>query len=630
MSIKESALTAIQTIADTDFIRAVTSLGASRKVLASDVGKYVLEDYAETELNETQQTVQDAFTEVYESMSETNNELLEKLENAMITNSASGDIASFDDGSDVFPALSVVADIDPIQDLNGYDAPWVGGAGKNKFNASALSPTSTDGITLTISNGEITFNGTATANAYFGVYSLGLINSSGFALSFNNSATNSGVHIALRTSGGTYFGDSTASSVNKTLTSSTTDLNAIIIYVASGTQLTNFKIKPQVEFGQTPTAWQPYENICPISGWGSVESVVCGKNFFINNLTSGTTNQVTHTVNSDGSISLSGTASANCFLVCSQPYYLNGGTYTMRGSGNIGIQMQMRVNDATGSGKFNATTTNVTGSIDSGIYVSFISIASGTNCNGITLYPQLEKGNTITEYEHYGTTYTTSLGTTVYGGTLDVTTGELTEIRSGKLFSELSWELVSGYSHLFRTTGLINHRGTSGINYFCSAYNPVASSISVANMAHGECKGNANGSYESYFYVRDDNFSDAQTFAQSMATQTVVYTLATPTTTQLTATQVQTLLGTNHIFADSGDVSVEYKADTKLYIDNLIGTEEEDYVANEAISNGEVFSIGSRVFKATTTIAQGETITVGTNCVETSITEQINALYALV
>ena len=60
MSIKESALTAIQTIADTDFIRAVTSLGASRKVLASDVGKYVLEDYAETELGGEQQSVKDA------------------------------------------------------------------------------------------------------------------------------------------------------------------------------------------------------------------------------------------------------------------------------------------------------------------------------------------------------------------------------------------------------------------------------------------------------------------------------------------------------------------------------------------------------------------------------------------
>ena len=47
----------------------------------------------------------------------------------------------------------------------------------------------------------------------------------------------------------------------------------------------------------------------------------------------------------------------------------------------------------------------------------------------------------------------------------------------------------------------------------------------------------------------------------------VVYELATPVTYQLTPQEVSTLLGQNNIWADAGDTSVTYKADTKLYID---------------------------------------------------------------
>lgn len=52
----------------------------------------------------------------------------------------------------------------------------------------------------------------------------------------------------------------------------------------------------------------------------------------------------------------------------------------------------------------------------------------------------------------------------------------------------------------------------------------------------------------------------------------VVYELATSQTVQLTSTEVLTLLGENNIFADCGDIeNVTYRADTKLYIDNAIG-----------------------------------------------------------
>ena len=50
----------------------------------------------------------------------------------------------------------------------------------------------------------------------------------------------------------------------------------------------------------------------------------------------------------------------------------------------------------------------------------------------------------------------------------------------------------------------------------------------------------------------------------------VVYELATHVTYHLTSQEITTLLGQNNIWADTGDTSVTYRADTKLYIDNKI------------------------------------------------------------
>jgi len=46
----------------------------------------------------------------------------------------------------------------------------------------------------------------------------------------------------------------------------------------------------------------------------------------------------------------------------------------------------------------------------------------------------------------------------------------------------------------------------------------------------------------------------------------VVYKLATPITYTLTPQEITSLLGTNNLWADTGDSEVEYRADAKLYI----------------------------------------------------------------
>ena len=60
MSIKESALTAITSIAQSDFIRAVTSAGASRRITIANLAKAIIEQYTGSSLAGSSQSVKSA------------------------------------------------------------------------------------------------------------------------------------------------------------------------------------------------------------------------------------------------------------------------------------------------------------------------------------------------------------------------------------------------------------------------------------------------------------------------------------------------------------------------------------------------------------------------------------------
>lgn len=106
-----------------------------------------------------------------------------------------------------------------------------------------------------------------------------------------------------------------------------------------------------------------------------------------------------------------------------------------------------------------------------------------------------------------------------------------------------------------------------------------------------------------------------------------VYQLATPITYQLTENQIATFLGQNNFWSNgNGVVDLEYRCDTKLYIEQLTKPSEDDMTANANIASGKFFMIGNRLFLSTTAIAQGEQIVVGTNCTELSLADGLNLL----
>ena len=117
----------------------------------------------------------------------------------------------------------------------------------------------------------------------------------------------------------------------------------------------------------------------------------------------------------------------------------------------------------------------------------------------------------------------------------------------------------------------------------------------------------------------------------------VVYKLATATTIQLTAQQVSTLLGSNAIWADCGNVTLGYRADTKLYVNDqitaaalatrsMITGVESAMTATQNYTSGALIIVGDDLYKATSNIANGSALTIGSNVTKVTLAEYILSL----
>ena len=71
--------------------------------------------------------------------------------------------------------------------------------------------------------------------------------------------------------------------------------------------------------------------------------------------------------------------------------------------------------------------------------------------------------------------------------------------------------------------------------------------------------------------IHDPTYTDATDFKTAMNGVQLCYELATPQTIQLTAQQIDLLLGTNNVWSDGGEVTVVYSADIQLYIQKKLG-----------------------------------------------------------
>lgn len=243
---------------------------------------------------------------------------------------------------------------------------------------------------------------------------------------------------------------------------------------------------------------------------------------------------------------------------------------------------------------------------------------------GTTAQIQIERSDTVTEFEPYSDiTYNVSFGSagTVYGGTLDVTTGMLTVTHKTLDLGSLDYTFDSGNTQFYSNTVVGDVASPNWRqDLWCSCYK--VSQLNSAQDQTDHLRGFANGR----LYIVDFGYTDATAFKTARTGQTLVYPLAQPISVQLDPVSVASLLGQNNIWSDTGSVaSCEYRADTKLYLEKLTNPDD-DMVANANITSGSYFMVNNNLYLATAAIASGASIVPGTNCTLTNLASALNAI----
>lgn len=143
---------------------------------------------------------------------------------------------------------------------------------------------------------------------------------------------------------------------------------------------------------------------------------------------------------------------------------------------------------------------------------------------------------------------------TVYGGTLDVVKGELVVDRAMVDLGTLTWTYDQNVFR-FSATLLLAPNITDGIRTrgICEIYKADQSVYSGSGRVFSAFCFGVTG-----VFVRDSRFDNVSDFKSAMSGVQLCYELATPITYQLTPQEINTIIGTNTIYADTGDMSVIY------------------------------------------------------------------------
>ena len=557
----------------------------------------------------------------------------------MILDTASGAIASFEDGAP-YPVEELTVDINPVQDLHGYDNPWPAGGGKNKIDwVGPQTITSQTTLATYDTDKQISYTASITAK--------------------NNGATNTAINIHAY-NGSTlvkYYQTNIPSGGNGRY-SVTLDLSDVtytqlrVIISGSGSGYSVTVSDAQLEEGATATDFRPYSNLCPITGHTQTTVTRTGRNLL--GLTSRriiTSNPLMNTTPRDFSepSAYIGISASNYFnnQKCNE-YSISESSITVTSiEAGYGVGFTVKVKPSTHyvfSYKNQALSYVAVGYYDTdGNFLSFrnfntsdsFAFETPSNCENIILVfkaknnnetvtfdePQLELGSTATTYEVPSIqSVTISLGSTVYGAVVDVKNGvmrvdrEYVQINPNGIGSSVD-------IYTYSPSGMASGNKMSGI---CDTF-PISDGSGYFGVRFG-----ANNT-TLYFYKLNDYVEGITNLTSCKAWFTanpvhIVYPLAEPIEVPLTPSVIQTLLGNNVLWADTGDVHVRYRADTKLYIQKFTRPTEDDMIANANIESGKFFMVGNQLYYSTSAISAGTTIVPNGNCTRLSLADALNNL----
>ena len=522
----------------------------------------------------------------------------------IITN-ASSSIAAITDGADDLPVESMTVQIEPVQDLHGQSNPYPAGGGKN-----LLSPVLYSGGSYNASVGD-TFNFsvsqkqfTTTDNKVFTITTTSTWE--GFAMYFPVTQQKYRLSGTIKSSdtlgvskyyldenfGVLYCSSSTTAEQSieatwnaDTAVSGNARYIAILFTNRSTANTTITVTTPMAETGTTTTDYAPYENICPISGWTGCNVTRAGKNLLPLKVYNGasynaavgtqfTLSENTVATKNDTSIEIDVSGWQGVAML-SNPlkpgsYYL----YAVTTSTNMRMTRYVLDKDFKVTRNLGNTGSGTSATINMGVTIGtderyiLVHLASSTTGSVKFEYPQLELGSTATAYVPYqGSTYpiTWDSAGTVYGGTLNPVTGELVVDYAIIDLGDYTYSYQNAF--FLTTTGVNNMKrwGTyyHALNWYCDCFK-----VGTTNSAPQEDNEITATINNTRLRIKANSFSGNVTEFKNWVTgHKLVYELETPQTYTLTPTEIRTLLGYNTIFADVGDVSVDYRADTKLFVE---------------------------------------------------------------
>ena len=351
--------------------------------------------------------------------------------------------------------------------------------------------------------------------------------------------------------------------------------------------ITNIYGKTTKNGTPTPSAPVALENA---GGDGTIDVTVCGKNLFPKGFSSRSVNGITFTPNGDGSVTVSGTASAST-PEWSSWFTLPKGRYRVSGApkGSSFGQLDVYVVTDVVLGRHfdNCTETDFTLTEDTSVQFALRVHAgwSGTT----TFYPMVRlasiadgtyesyKGQTLTVSTPNGLpgipvssggNYTDENGQQWICDEIDFGMGKyIKRVATAENLSFSDNGNTVGTSKLFRTP-------ISNANFSAWKTSLLCSHLPATNTVYNN---DIDGCFVTggYLYARIKGVTDANTFNTKMQGAKVVYEMATPIEADLSAEELAQYseLHSNKpnttVFNDSGaHMDLEYVADTKTYIDN--------------------------------------------------------------
>lgn len=259
---------------------------------------------------------------------------------------------------------------------------------------------------------------------------------------------------------------------------------------------------------------------------------------------------------------------------------------------------------------------------------------------------QIEKGSVVSAYESFGDVYSITFPSsagTVYGGNLTIhadRTGDLVVDRTGLIdLSTLNWDTQKSYGDFKlytvrneawtwnKETDAVVANALQYVVYSNGYFNPTAET--VLNFADKTIT--IVDTRRLYAWSAKPTVAEFKQYLSDIgAVASIRRNKNTAIEYQLSVPQVRTLLGLNHIWADTGDIeSITYPVDTATELNNQTTTTRgmiagsDSPVATESHAVGDVFICGNKMIRATDAIAVGESVIIGSNAEAINLADYI-------